>query len=110
MSEAQTQRLILDWLAAKGILSFRMNTGAVKVDKRFLRFGTPGMADILAFPVSGVDRLGNWCECIVPIWIEVKAPKGVQSELQKSFQKRVETEGHSYILARDLDAVIEAMR
>jgi len=58
----------------KGILAFRMNTGAVHSEYK-----------------------GNW--------IEVKAPKGIQSELQRSFQLQVESHGHRYILARSLEDV-----
>lgn len=100
--EGALQRTILDWLAAKRILAFRMNTGAVKTDKRFFRFGVPGMADILAFP--DVDCLGY----TRPFWIEVKADTK-QSELQKSFQRQVEEAGHIYILAHDLSDVEKAM-
>jgi hypothetical protein len=107
--EQQLQRLILDYLAAQGIMAFRMNTGAVKTGGRFFRFGVPGMADVLAFRVSGVDLRGNWCECIQPVWIECKAPKGVQSALQKSFQQQVEREGHRYIVARTLEEVQEVL-
>jgi len=99
--ESQTQRLILDWLAAKRILAFRMNSGAVKTDKRFFRFGVAGMADILAFPEE-------W-QAITPTWIEVKAAKGRQSEFQKSFQRQVEEAGHRYILAKSVDDVIAAL-
>ena len=100
-TEAQIQKAIMDWLQAKGILAFRMNTGAVhseyKGKSRFMRFGVLGMADLVAFPMRGIyPRV---------VWIEVKAPKGVQSELQKSFQKQVEDHGHRYILARSLEDV-----
>ena len=44
----------MDYLAAKGILAFRMNTGAMKLEKRFVRSGVPGMADVLACPESDV--------------------------------------------------------
>ena len=107
MTEAQTQRLIMDWLQAKGILAFRMNTGAMsgehKGKKWFMRFGVPGMADILAFPFCSTSLE----QC--PAWIEVKGPKGKQSEFQKSFQQQVEIHGHRYILAYSLDDVIKAL-
>jgi hypothetical protein len=96
--EGALLNLVMDWLAAERIFALRMNTGAVKIDKRFLRFGVPGLSDILAFP-SGR-----------PVWIECKAPKGRQSELQKSFQDQVVGEGHIYVLAYSLDDVIEALR
>ena len=114
MKETDIQRAILDYLAAEHMLAFRMNTGAMvseyKGKKRFMRFGTPGMADILAFDRESVKE-GAWRhEEIMPVWIEVKAEKGKQSELQKSFQQQVEREGHRYILAWSVDDVIEALR
>lgn len=102
MKESQIQRQVLDWLAAKGILAFRMNTGAMageyKGKSTFMRFGTVGMADILAFHKSE------------PIWLEIKNSTGKQSEFQKSFQKQVELYGHRYILARSLDDVIDGWK
>ena len=84
-----------------------MNTGAVaseyKGKKRFMRFGTPGCADILAFRQCGYHRgydISQWV-----YWIEVKTAKGKQSELQKSFQQKVESEGHLYIIARGIEDV-----
>jgi hypothetical protein len=128
MSETQIQRQILDYLAARHILAFRQNTGAVaseyKGKKRFMRFGTPGMADVLAFPQisSWVYALGkqliyepkkapeiaNACiqvDSTVPLWLEVKAEKGKQSELQKSFQAQVESHGHRYAVVRSIEDV-----
>lgn len=109
--EGALQSTILDWLAAKHILAFRMNTGAVKVDKRFFRFGVPGMGDVLAFPRAWRRHLG--CETdhlnTVPVWIECKAPDGRQTQLQKSFQQQVEAEGHVYIVARCLEDVMAVM-
>jgi len=43
-------------------------------------------------------------------WIEVKAPKGVQSELQKSFQKQVEDHGHRYAICRSVEDVEELLK
>lgn len=102
--EGALQRAILDYLAAKHVLAFRMNTGAVKTESRFFRFGVPGMADILAFRIALAQ-----CRHCVPIWIECKAAKGHQSELQKSFQQQVEADGHVYIVARCLEDVMAVM-
>lgn len=108
--EGAVQNTILDWLAAKHILAFRMNTGAVKTDKRFFRFGVPGMADVLAFTKERIETACNGTiEGVVPVWIECKAPSGRQSELQKSFQQQVEAEGHIYIVARCLEDVMAVM-
>jgi hypothetical protein len=106
MKETIILNAILDYLAARRILSFRMNTGAMKIDKRFVQFGVPGMADILA-----LHRRITWEDNgVTPIWIEVKTATGKQSDLQKSFQRQVEDEGHKYIIARSIDDVEEALK
>lgn len=107
MKERDIQRAILDYLAAKKVFAIRMNTGAMHAEhngkRRFLKFGVPGCADILAFPEA---IMRDWKHYTQPLWIECKAPKGKQSELQKSFQQQVEAEGHKYLIARSLDDVI----
>lgn len=95
--EAGVQRAILDLLAAERILAFRMNSGVMRIGRRFVRFGVPGMADVLAFP-----------GCV--LWIEAKAAEGRQSAEQASFQRQVEREGHSYIVARSSDDVLQWLK
>jgi len=93
--EGALLRLALDWLAAKRIFSLRMNAGVLRNPAgRPVQFGVPGQADILAFPRDAM--------AIVPTWIECKAPGGKQTELQKSFQAKVEAEGHRYFVVREL--------
>lgn len=103
MKESQIQKAILEWLAAKHILAFRMNTGAMAAEykgkQRFMRFGVAGMADILAFQ-DGIRG-------IVPTWIEVKTATGRQSEMQKSFEAQVREHGHYYFVARSIEDVME---
>jgi Holliday junction resolvase len=41
------------------------------------------------------------------IWVEVKTPKGKQSDPQVKFQRDVEFHGGSYILARSVDDVMD---
>jgi hypothetical protein len=109
MKEAEIKAAILDWLGSKRVLTFRMNTGAgVSVYKgktRLIRYGTPGMADILAFSHFG----GYEYDEARPVWIEVKNEKGQQSEYQRSFQKLVEGDGHKYILVRSVEDVERAI-
>lgn len=97
MSERDTQKAILQFLALKRVLAYRMNTGAAVYKtagkRRFVRYGTPGMADVVAFTPQSV------------IWIEVKGPKGRQSPEQREFQKVHEKLGHIYVLARSLSDV-----
>lgn len=122
ISETAILRGILAYLAARHVLAFRMQTGAdmreYKGKKRRVRYGVPGMADILAFArvrislttldyPSGKPILSDLPVCI---WIEVKSATGKQSELQKSFQKQVEEHGHLYVLARSIDDVEAALK
>ncbi len=93
--EAGVQRAILDLLAAEHVLAFRLNVGAVKMGRRFVRFGVPGMADVISFPRGRV------------LWIEAKAPDGRQTAEQQSFQRQVEGAGHGYIVAHSSDDVLE---
>ena len=107
-------KTILDYLSAQRILAFRLNTGAsvseYKGKKRMVRYGVPGMADVLAFKRLDDGSFGNNWASFMPFWIEVKAPKGKQSDLQKSFQAQVESHHHKYIVAYSLDDVIEAVQ
>lgn len=108
------QAAIMDWLAAEHILAFRMNSGAMfgeyKGKRWAVRFGTPGMADVLAFDDWEPALPSAMMRLCVPTWIECKAPKGVQSEDQKSFEQLVKSYGHRYILAKSLDDVIAALK
>jgi hypothetical protein len=136
--ESEIQRAILDWLAAERIWHIRLNTGAMagshKGKKWFVRFGRPGMADILAVKASynntpamasGIcSGSGVWQQMPVTVtvigaghpypipayWIEVKTAKGTQSDEQKRFQKEVTEQGMTYILARSLDDVLAALK
>jgi hypothetical protein len=107
VSESHIQKSILDYLAARHILAFRMNSGVANIDKRFIRFGVPGMADILACPQHLCDD-GDWRP--VFLWLECKAPKGKQSELQKSFQTQVVEAGHFYAVVRSIEDVEAELR
>jgi hypothetical protein len=94
MKESYVQRQILDYLALKGIFHYRNNSGAFKRDDgHFYRFGALGSPDII---------------CVIAgqyVGIEVKAPKGKQSEHQKVFQDALEQAGGKYLLAHSLDDV-----
>jgi hypothetical protein len=76
-------------------LPLRNNSGAFKrEDGHFYRFGALGSPDIV---------------CVIKgqfVGIEVKAPKGKQSEHQKEFQRNLEADGGKYVLAYSLEDVI----
>src|SRR5882762_7269684 len=95
MRESDTQRAILDYLALKRIFHYRNNSGAFKdAQNHFYRFGALGSPDIICV-ILGIF-----------VGIEVKAPKGKQSEHQVEFQRQLELAGGKYILAYSLDDVI----
>lgn len=104
MTEIQFQRQITDLLTVERVLHFRNNVAAMKLSykgkSRFVRFGTKGMADLIAFVPSSTNyRHQNiW-------WIELKVGIGKQSEAQRGFQVNVEGFGHYYSVIRDAEQV-----
>ena len=76
------------------IRAWRNNTGSLKIDNRFVRFGLKGQADI-----SGIMEGGRRLE------IEVKTSKGVQSQAQKDYDQMITKFGGIYLLARDYETV-----
>ena len=45
--ERDIQRQILDWLRLKRIFHYRQNVGAQKIGTRYVRYGVPGLPDIV---------------------------------------------------------------
>ena len=110
-------KAILDYLAARHIFALRMQVGAMQSDykgkQRFMRFGVPGCADILAFPEVTVHCAGGCRRTItapLPTWLECKTEKGKQSELQKSFEKQVTAAGHLYAIIRSIEDAKKALK
>ena len=75
-------------LTLRRIWHMRLNTGAIKVGDRFIRFCDPGTGDIIC-TIGGQT-----------IWIETKAGRNGQSNAQQAFQARVEAAGALYWLVR----------
>ena len=102
MKESDLQKLILDYLAARKIFHFRNNSGAMQKEYKgksyFMRFGCPGSPDI----VCCINRQF--------VGIEVKGEKGKQSEVQKVFENSLIDSGGKYILAYNLEDVIEGIK
>ncbi len=88
MKESDIQRQILEYLRydRRVALYWRQNTGAARYEKdgkeRFIRFGTPGISDIL-----GVLQDGRFFA------IEVKMPKRKLTEIQANFINNVNRAG-----------------
>ena len=101
--ESEIQKAIMDYLTLKKIWHMRLNTGAIagehKGKKRFVKFGKPGMADILA-------TIKNSCGGMSLAWIEVKRQGGKQTEDQKIFEQEVFEAGHNYLVVESLDQLM----
>jgi hypothetical protein len=109
-SEAEVLRESLKYLKAAGIFAIRLNTGAMEKDGRFIRFGTVGCADVLAFLRRQEEGpCGSEVTAIYPVWLEMKSPVGKQSIKQKLFQGIVETESHRYFVIRSVAELIAAL-
>lgn len=90
--EKQIQNAVEQYLTIKKYFFWKNNTGAMKTEYGgFIRFGAIGSPDI----------------CLVKdgffIGLEIKAPKGRQSEGQILFQKRLKEAGGEYYIIRSID-------
>ena len=100
MKEKELQNEILRMFGTTPRLRiWRANTGVAQIDKRFIRFGVPGQADL-----TGILPDGRRLE------IEAKSPTGRQSDDQKNFQRMIEKFDGVYVLARSVDDVWNALR
>lgn len=99
LSEAEIQSAILELLAWRGIVAFRVNSGKLLItnrdgSSRMVKLAPPGTADII-----GIAPGGRFMA------IEVKDRKGEQTPEQVDFEQRVRAAGGIYFLARSTDDV-----
>ena len=116
IKESQIQKAILEYLAARHIFAIRLNSGmqfGERNGKKYaVRMSAAGTANILAFPHqyrTCRDCMEYERDATDILWLKVKAEKGKQSELQKSFQAQVEREGHRYAIVRSIEDVKQAL-
>lgn len=114
--EGSLLRTVTDLLTAKHVWHCRQNTGAIVLgagkSRRCFTSGRKGMADLLALPTVLIPAFPTPV-CVnakVPLWLELKSARGVQSLAQKEFQREVEAEGHTYLLVRDVQQVIDWLK
>ena len=83
--EQEIQQQILARLGAvPGLVLWRNNTGAMRDERgQLVRYGQPGSADVLGLAAPD----GRF------VALEIKAPGGKQSELQRAWQQMVERHG-----------------
>lgn len=111
--EASLLKACTDLLSAERIWWMRMNVGAVRDGKRFVRFGKPGTADLLASPWTDVTVHGNPVSNLEApefLWIECKTAIGKMSRAQELFAEDVRENGHTYLLIRDVDELRNWLR
>lgn len=79
--------------------AWRMNTGAIKHEGRFLTFGLKGSADITGIlTVGGVG---------IRIEVEAKTDRRGQTPAQKNFERMIDCCGGIYILCRSAEDIDE---
>ena len=95
--ESEIQRAILEYLAYNKIMAWRNNVGTMageyKGRKWFVRFGLPGISDII-----GIYK-GRF------LAIEVKSAKGIVSLVQQAFIDSINKNGGLAFVAKSLDDV-----
>lgn len=89
--EKDVLKAVLDYLKIKRIFHWRNNTGALKTENRFIRFGSVGSPDVFAL------RDG------IIYGVEVKGTNGTQSEGQAAWQEEFAANGGTYILVKSID-------
>lgn len=86
--------------ARPGLRIWAQRTGAAKRRKGpFIRFGTPGQADISGVLAPSGRR----------VEIEVKTGSAVQSKEQRNWQAMIEKHGGLYVVARSVEDVERAL-
>jgi Holliday junction resolvase len=96
LKEKDIQRQIKEWLEYNGWFVAVTSTPAMTA-------ATKGLPDLIAVKDSIRRRRRT-------VWIEVKGPKGKQSEHQAAFQEALERQGAEYLLANDLDVVRDYLK
>lgn len=90
--ERTIQNAIMVWLRVNGYRVIRQNSGALPNEQgRPVRFGEPGLPDILAL------RDGRY------IWVEVKRPGRVPTAIQQQVHADLRQAGATVIVATSVD-------
>ena len=99
MSEAQIQHRIVQAIQALGHVVFSVpNEAAGNNQRRQMHMVSMGLR-------SGVSDLVVVSYKRV-VFLEVKTPKGSQSDKQARFQREVEARGHEYYIVRSVEDVL----
>lgn len=102
--ERALQNNVLAMLRYRGIFAFHIpNHGLFNPKARRYNF-------VDVYHVAGIPDLAVALPKGRILWVELKAPKGTQSEAQKVVEARLRALGHEYILARRVEDVSDALR
>lgn len=106
--ERDVQAAILTWLNLQpGTMAWRNNVGAVKTGNRFVRFGFPGLPDIIGWCRH---EIADGIYAAVFVAIEVKSASGRLRPHQAGFKALARRDGVLYIEARSVDDVIAGLK
>lgn len=96
MKEQDIQKQIIDYLRLKKWFVIKNNTTGIYVKARdtYIKNPSRGLADILCIKNGRI------------IMIEVKMPKGIQSDNQKEFEKEWTKHGGEYLLIHSLEELL----
>lgn len=86
---------IQDWFVWNKIRCERLNSGATKLEDRFVRFGFRGCPDLMILD-----------QAIQVGFSEVKTPTGQLSKEQRQFQRFCQNHRIPHLVARSLDGAI----
>lgn len=115
-------RAVLDALrSVPGVTAWRNNTGAVTVPaeggtkRRFVRFGEPGMSDIIGWKTWRPQRDGVGHILVLPLLaiflaLEVKRPGASATPTQVAFIESVRAAGGIAAVVTSVDEALTAVR
>lgn len=91
---------VLNYLLQVGIKAWRQNVAAIKIGRRFIRFGVPGQSDIMGYlPPNG--RI---------LAVETKRVGEVLTDEQRDFLADVNASGGLGLVVYHLDELDKALR
>lgn len=90
--QALIKKILLEFGSRKNIRLWPNNTGKIAVEKRFIKFGLNGSADIIGIASDGIF-----------ISIEVKTGESKQTTAQKRFEAMINNFNGIYFVARSVE-------
>lgn len=100
LKERDVVRQVRDLMESCGWRYVRMQSAALKIDKRYIRSGEKGIPDGL-FLKYEPDRI---------VWIEVKQEKGRVSPFQRSWHESERRKGATVLVIKNINDLKEWLR